>query len=160
MRACLKRSIIPAGLFAGASLFLAGTMIGQPENLVPGQASDFSAVEYFPNSQQIHIRTSGSEGSQVGDTLYLVKNFKLEWFASDGHLQQVATAPECLIDQVKNTANSASHLVLQSGDGKTRVEGDGFLWRQTEQWLTISNHLFQVTDSSLAKTGMANKTAR
>jgi hypothetical protein len=30
---------------------------------------------------------------------------------------------------------------LQNGDGKFVVEGEGFLWRQTNSFLTISNNV-------------------
>jgi len=153
----MKGDAIFRGLFAGAGFLILGTLICRTEDIEPGQASGFSAVEYYPDSQQIRVRTSGAEGSQVGDK-YLVKQFKLEWFAQDGHLEWVATAPECLMDQINEVASSPSHLTLQTGDGKMHVDGDGFLWRQKESSLTISNHLVQVTESALAKTGAA-KTA-
>jgi hypothetical protein len=154
----MKGNAIFCGLFAGAGFLIWGTLIGRTEDMEPGQASGFSAVEYYPASQQIRVRTSGADGTQVGNK-YLVTQFKLEWFAPDGHLEWVATAPECLMDQVNEVASSPSHLILQTGDGKMRVDGDGFLWRQKESSLTISNHLVQVTESSLAKTGTAETTA-
>jgi hypothetical protein len=148
----MKGNALFCGLCAGAGLLLGGTLICRTEDMAPGQASGFSAVEYYPNSQQIRVRTSGDQGTQVGDQ-YLVTQFKLEWFAPDGHLVWVATAPECLIDQINEVASSSTHLILQSGDAKMRVEGDGFLWQQKESSLTISNKLVQVTDSALTKPG-------
>ena len=38
---------------------------------------------------------------------------------------------------------------LQTGDGKFRVEGDGFLWRQNDSFLTISNHVHTVIENTM-----------
>jgi hypothetical protein len=35
-------------------------------------------------------------------------------------------------------------LQVQTGDGKIRVEGEGFLWRQSDSFLTISNRVSTV----------------
>jgi hypothetical protein len=40
-----------------------------------------------------------------------------------------------------------------------RVDGDGFLWRQKESSLNLSNHLVQVTYATLANTGTAKSNA-
>ena len=42
-------------------------------------------------------------------------------------------------------------LKLQTGDGKYRVEGEGFLWRQSDSFLTISNHVRTVIEVSPEK---------
>jgi hypothetical protein len=149
----MKRTDMAASVAMAMTLFFVGILICHSEDPVPGEASDFSAVQYFPNSQQIQTRTSGSSGSQISDTVYLIKNFKLESFAKDGQLSWVATAPECQLNQANNQANSSSHLVVISGNGKSRLEGDGFLWRQDNSLLSISNHLVQVIESSFAKAG-------
>ena len=48
--------------------------------------------------------------------------------------------------QSNGTASSAGHLQVQTGDGKIRVEGDGFLWRQNDSFLTISNRVSTVIE--------------
>ena len=35
-------------------------------------------------------------------------------------------------------------MVMNSGDGRFHVEGDGFMWQQNEMTLTISNHVHTV----------------
>ena len=154
----MKGKTIFCGLCGGAVFLILGTLLCHTEDMEPGQTSGFSAVEYYPNSEQIRVRTSGAEGTQVGEQ-YLVTQFKLEWFAPDGHLVWVATAPQCLLDQATLVASSPSHLTLQTGDGKMRLDGDGFLWQQKESSLTISNHLVQVSDSALARTGTVKTSA-
>lgn len=55
-------------------------------------------------------------------------------------------APECIYDTFKSAANSPGHLQVWTGDGRFRVEGDGFLWRQSESFLTISNNVRTVIE--------------
>jgi hypothetical protein len=59
----MKGNAIFCGLFAGAGFLIWGTLIGRTEDMEPGQASGFSAVEYYPASQQIRVRTSGADGA-------------------------------------------------------------------------------------------------
>ena len=50
-------------------------------------------------------------------------------------------APQCVYAPLDGVANSAGHMELRSGDGRFRVDGDGFLWQQNESSLNISNHV-------------------
>jgi hypothetical protein len=115
-----------------------------------GGANDFTSVEYFdaPHAQQIRSRLSGAQGLPQPGGLFVIKQFKLEMFTEDGKPEWIVTAPECVYDSMNFTANSAGPLQLQSGDGKVRIDGDGFLWRQNDSFLTISNHVQTVIENS------------
>jgi hypothetical protein len=115
-----------------------------------GHASDFTSVEYYPapNQTQIKTRLSGSEAQPEAGGLLVVKQLKLESFSTNGNPQAMVEAPECIYDTLHNTANSAGHLQLRSGDGRIRTEGDGFLWRQNDSFLTISNHVRTVIENA------------
>jgi hypothetical protein len=122
-----------------------------------GGADDFTSVEYFeaPHAQQIRSRLSGAHALPQTGGLLVIQKFKLEMFAEDGKLEWIVTAPECVYDTMNFTANSAGHLQLQTGDGKIRMDGDGFLWRQNDSFLTISNHVQTVIENSPEiKTGL------
>jgi hypothetical protein len=108
-----------------------------------GHATDFTTTEYFepPHQQQIKTILSGAEAQPQPGGLLIIKQLKLEKFGVDGRLECVVTAPECIYDTMAGTASSGGHLQLQNGDGKYRVEGEGFLWRQTNSLLTISNQV-------------------
>jgi hypothetical protein len=111
---------------------------------------NFTSVEYYaaPNPTQMKSRLSGTEAQPLPGGLLVIKQFKLETFYTNGAPQAVVEAPECIYDTVHNTASSAGHLQLRSGDGKIRAEGDGFLWRQSDSFLTISNHVYTVIKTS------------
>lgn len=106
-----------------------------------GRANDFTSVEYYeaPNQQQIKTRLAGAEGVPLAGGLLVVKQLKLETFDVTGKPEWLIEAPECVYDTVKSTASSPGKVHLQTGDGKVSVEGEGFLWRQTDSFLTISN---------------------
>lgn len=112
-------------------------------------ATDFTSVERYeaPNQQQVKTRLSGAEAWPLSGGLLEVKRFKLESFATNGRPEVIITAPQCVYDQVNGLASSPGHLQLQSGDGKLRVEGDGFLWRQNDSLLTISNRVHTVIEN-------------
>jgi hypothetical protein len=122
-----------------------------------GGANDFTSVEYFdaPHAQQVRTRLSGAQALPQPGGLLVIQKFKLEMFDEDGKLEWIVTAPECVYDSMNFTANSAGPLQLQTGDGKIRMDGDGFLWRQNDSFLTISNHVQTVIENSPEnKTGL------
>jgi hypothetical protein len=132
-------------LIAGVLLFFAA--MENPAQQTPG---GFTSVEYYstaPNPAQMKSRMSGSEAQPLPGGLLVIKQLKLETFYTNGSPQAIIEAPECIYNTVLNTANSAGHLHLQSGDGKIRTEGDGFLWRQDDSFLTISNHVHTVIET-------------
>jgi len=106
----------------------------------------FTLEKYYeaPNQTQMKSRLSGAEGHPLTGRLFAIKQLKLEIFNTNGSPQAVVQAPDCIYDMQNGMANSAGHLLLQSGDGKISTEGDGFLWRQDDSFLTISNHVHTV----------------
>ena len=134
-------AVLIAMMNAGAQIPLAGTMNG------------FSSVQYFepPYQQQMKSRISGAEAQQLTGDLCLIKKMKIEKFDVSGNLQLVAEAPECVYDYSKAVAYSPGELHIRSGDGQLRIDGEGFLWRQSDSWLTISNQVVTVIDKPVAE---------
>lgn len=116
-----------------------------PPHDTTSHASDFTSVEYYeaPFQRVMKSRLHGADGQPQGPLL-LIQQLKLELFGTNGLLQAVIKAPDCVYDTQKGLANSPNHLWVESADGKSHVEGDGFLWRQQVQFLTISNHVHTV----------------
>ncbi len=142
-------------LFVSATLsfFLAAASMAQTLPSGLGYATNFSSMAYFepPNEQQVKIRLSGAEASPLPGTLFDLKKMKVEKFGVGGKLEAVVLAPQCIYAPLDGVATSAGHLELQSGDGKFRVEGDGFLWLQNESSLVISNHVRSVIKTGTLK---------
>jgi hypothetical protein len=120
------------------------------ENHAQQTPNGFTSVEYFPQPNQTRMksRLSGAEAQPLPGGLLVIKQLKLETFNTNGIPQAVVEAPECTYDTLHNTASSAGHLRLRSGDGRIRTEGDdGFLWRQDDSFLKISNHVHTVIET-------------
>lgn len=154
----MKIKLNNAGLILSVSvvLFFCGTP-GWTQPSGVKHASDFTSVEYFasPHQQQIKSRLSGAEAQPQAGGLLVIKQLKLETFDLDGKAEFIVEAPECVYDTQKDAANSSGYLKLRTGDGKFRVEGEGFLWRQNDSFLTISNQVRTVIETgSGEKTGL------
>jgi len=106
------------------------------------QASDYSSVEYFdpPHELQISSRVTGAQAFPLpGNRRVRFKDFRLETFATNGHALYIVEAPDCVYDKSDRLASSASHLKVRRADGQVTLEGEGFLWRQDDNFLIISN---------------------
>jgi len=137
-----------AGLLAGA--------VRAQQNLA-GRANNFSSVEYFepPHQRQMKSRLSGAEAQPQAGGLLAIKDLKLEMFNTNGAPEMVVKAPHCVYDTKRGEANSPGHLRLETGDGDSHIEGDGFLWRQSSSLLTISNNVRTVVENPPeTKTGL------
>jgi hypothetical protein len=139
-------------LTAGVILFLAAPDNRAQSNSV-SHASDFTSVEYYaaPYQQLMKSRLSGAEAQPLPGGLLAIKQLKLETFGLNGKPEIVVNAPECVYDQLNGTANSPGRLQVQYQNGKIRVEGEGFLWRQSDSFLTISNRVRTVVENEPEK---------
>jgi len=142
-------------LIAGIALLFAAVSSGREQQNGVRHASDFISTEYYepPHQQKIKSVLSGAEALPQPGGLLIVKQLKLETFGLDGKLEVTILAPECIYDTFKGLANSPGHLQVRTGDGKFRIEGDGFLWRQSNSFLTISNNVRTVIEYG-AKTNL------
>ena len=140
-------------LIAGVLLFFAAAESRAQSNAV-SHVNDFTSVEYYPapNQQQMKSRLSGAEAQPLPGGLLAIKQLRLELFRPDGQPEIVINAPECIYNQLNGTASSSGRLQVQTGDGKVRVEGEGFLWRQSDSFLTISNRVSTVIELGSERT--------
>lgn len=113
--------------------------------------ANFTSVEYYPapNESQLKTRLSGADVQPLEGGALDIKQLKLEWFTTNGLPQVIVKAPECVYDPNKGEAHSPGKLFVQNGDGKIRIEGDGFLWRQSDSSLTISNNVRTTAETDL-----------
>jgi hypothetical protein len=136
-------------ILGAVSIFTAAPNGCAQENIA-GHASDFTTTEYYdaPHQQQVKSRLSGTEAQPQPGGLLDIKQFKIETFGLDGKPEIIASAPDCTYDTFNGTANSPGHLQVRTGDGKFRVDGDGFLWRQNDSFLAISNNVHSMIDNT------------
>jgi hypothetical protein len=143
-----RKTQIPGILLIFALAFL--SIEGRTQQDTSGNASDFTSVEYYPapDQAQMKFKLSGSEAAPLPGGLLVIKQFKLELFSTNGEMQAIVRAPECTYDAVHGQANSAGQLYLQNGDGNIHLQGTGFLWRQADSFLTISNNVKTVIENN------------
>jgi hypothetical protein len=139
-----------------AAWFIALTSRGQTNllsNVKQLRATDFTSEQYFepPNDQQVKLKFSGAAADPLPGGLLAVKQMNIVLFETNGVTKALAKAPQCVLSPFEGVASSAGKLELQSGDGKFRVEGEGFLWRQNEQSLSLSNRVHTVLEMPAAK---------
>jgi len=145
----MKKLLNNAGVILSAVValdFFTGGVCAQQDTT--GHANDFSSVSYFKPPQQslMNSRLSGAEAQPLAGGLLVIRQLKLETFDTNGTPGLIVKAPECVYDTVHGLANSPGHVRLETADGTSHVEGDGFLWRQADHFLTISNNVQTVIE--------------
>ena len=144
-----KANTAPITLIAGVALLFAAVPNWRAQQTGLQHANNFTSTEYYeqPHQQQIKSILSGAEALPQPGGRLIVKQLKLETFNLDGELEVTIMAPECIYDTLNGVANSPGHLQVRTGDGRIHLEGDGFLWRQSDQKLTISNNVCTVFEN-------------
>ena len=142
---------------------MTGSFLPAHAQLAPGlgPSRNFSLIEYFdpPFDGQIMTRMTSAESRPVPGSIGLldIRQFKLESFTTNGRPEMVITAPQCIFSTQDSTANSAGPIRVVSGDGQFFLAGVGFLWRQNDRILSISNQVVTVISSN-APAGLNAKT--
>jgi lipopolysaccharide transport protein LptA len=118
------------------------------------RAKDFS-LPFFDESDRLKYLVHGEAGETVLAKGQLqVTQFRLESYSTNKELELIISAPECLYNINTQSAGSPGPLEIQSADGQLRIAGEGFLWRQTNASLIISNRV-----QSFIRRGMSNAPA-
>jgi len=144
-----KRRALVWCLSAAMAIFAFGAVAQKMTNTV---VKDFSVPENYgpPHENQLKSLLQGAEAEPQADdsSLILITELKLQMFAEDGALQMLVRAPHCVFDMRRREVSSAGHLEARSGDGRFFLEGEGFLFQQTNLNLTISNRVHTVIQSA------------
>lgn len=107
------------------------------------KVKDFSVPEYYdpPHETQLKTLLQGAEAEPASEGRILISEAKLQTFAQNGQPQMLVEAPHCVFDSVRRAVSSPGPLRVRSADGKLNLEGEGFLWQQTNSNLIISNRV-------------------
>src|SRR5208283_3455657 len=149
-----SRIKMPGTRLGRASLLgLALTLSIQPSRAQLGNvvATNFKFVpEWYPppNQGQMKSLLQGGRAEPLpGGRTRLTDGVSLQTFLESGALQLIASCSDAIQDS--NTVNSASHLRAETADGKFSIDGDGFLWQQTNTTLFISSHVHTLVQPEL-----------
>jgi hypothetical protein len=137
---------IPSGvlIFSGAAaalalaLFAAGVRADETNGM---EALDFKVqLENFPPPNETQVKTllEGARARPLPEGMILLTDAKLRTYNTNGALEMLAQAPQCIFDSVQHTVSSTGYLYIQTINGKFSLEGEGFLL-QTNSDLIVSN---------------------
>lgn len=110
-------------------------------------------AEYFdpPNETKIKSMLECAKAvPQPGNRVFLITQARLQSFRVTGEGELVVEAPECLYDADSRAISSSGPLQVRTADGQFYLEGEGFLWQQTNATLLVSNKVHTVVRASLA----------
>ena len=124
-----------------AFVLLAASAQNQSIPIGAGSGTNFLNVMYFepPYEEMVKVRFLGAQMSPLPGAKFDIRQLRIEKFYVNGNLEAVAEAPQCIYALSNAVANSAGPLVLDLNEGKIHVRGQGFLWKQNESLLIISN---------------------
>jgi hypothetical protein len=111
-----------------------------------GQVKNFFVPDYYdpPNQNQMKSLLRGAEAEPQPNGCVLIHELQLETYGIDGRLQMSVHAPVCSYNSATQSASSSSHIEARSGDGHLLIEGEGFLWKQTNSTFTVSNRVHTI----------------
>lgn len=123
------------------------------QSVPAGHATGFTSNTYYepPHETQVKMRLSGVDALPLPGGLLDIKQLRIETFSEDGKPEAIVSAPQCTYAPMEGLASSSGHLELQTADGRMHTEGDGFLWQQADNSLTISNNVHTVIKTGLWK---------
>jgi lipopolysaccharide export system protein LptA len=102
-----------------------------------------------PNERQMKFLLEGATARAIATGRYLVTDAKLQNFSQEGHLEMVVEAPECFYSEKSRLIDSPGRLRVQTGNSGFMIEGTGFLWRQVDSTLLISNQVHTIIKPDL-----------
>lgn len=122
-------------------------------NIQNFQSTRFTSDQYFdpPHQQQLKLRLSGASASPLPGGAQDIRDLKIERYDVAGKLQVVVRAPQCTYALLDGVVYSGGPIELETGDGKMRTEAVGFLWRQDDNSLTLSNQVHSVFHTGILK---------
>jgi lipopolysaccharide export system protein LptA len=124
-------------------------------------AKNYRFAEYFdpPNETHVKFLLEGATARVQQDGRTLLTEARIHNYRLSGESEMAVEAPQCTYDPTNHIINSAGPLRLQTADGKFLIEGEGFLWQQTNTSLTISNQVHTIIHPDLlAPPGEKGKT--
>ena len=108
-------------------------------------------MEYYgpPNQSQMRSYLEGARIQPLTNDQWFITEPRLETFSLKGETNMAVQAPQCIVDRQRGTVSSSGPMQAQLADGKFRISGEGFLWRQANSDLFISNNVRTVLQPEL-----------
>jgi lipopolysaccharide export system protein LptA len=136
---CFRAALVVLAL--GLVMF---ARLGRSQPVVGGQGIKFTEYYDPPHETQLKSLLECSQAQRQPDGRYLVTNAKYRTFRVTGEGEMTVEAPQCVYDPGQRSISSSGPLHVQTADGKFSIEGEGFLWQQTNSTLLVSNQVHTI----------------
>jgi lipopolysaccharide export system protein LptA len=109
-------------------------------------AQGFKVADYFPAPHETQMKwlIEGANAAPQPDGRTLITGVKYQTFREAGGGELTVQAPQCYYDRGQQTISSPGALRVQTADGAFSVEGEGFLYEQTNSFLRVSNRVHTI----------------
>jgi len=121
-------------------------MFASPGHSQPGaggQVSKYTQYYDAPNETQLNLLLEGI-GQLLPDGRVQVNNAKCRTFRRNGEGEMNVETPFCFYDRKQRSVSSSGPFHMQTADGKFSIDGEGFLWLQTNSTLLVSNRVHTI----------------
>ena len=120
-----------------------GTLVVAQSPALLGQATKLKVPEFYPapNQRQFKSLLQSATAQPISAEEVRATQVRVETFKEDGTVESVVEAPECVYNFRARTIRSAGPIEARTGDGRMRLQGDGFQLTLTNKSLTVSNNL-------------------
>jgi lipopolysaccharide transport protein LptA len=143
IHSCLAAALVVAAL--GLVLF---TWPARTQPVVGGRG--FKFTEYYPPQEtKLKSLLEGARAQRQPDGRFLITDAKCQTFRENGEGELIVQAPQCLYDAGQRSLSSPGPLHVRTADGKFSIEGEGFLWQQTNSTLLVSNRVHTIIHPEL-----------
>jgi hypothetical protein len=127
-----KLALVWLLLIAGIPLSAQNISFGTPKN--------FSIPDYYAGSNKKRSVMTGAQAIPQPGNQVLIKGLHIETYDKAGVTNLIVEAPECQFDYSSKNAWSAGPLLVRDALGRFTLKNDsGFLWKQTNSFLSVSN---------------------
>ena len=118
--------------------------LGHGQPAVSGQG--FKFTEYYPAPHETRMKwmMEGAKAERQPDGRILATDVKYQTFREAGGGEMTVQAPQFFYDREQRSLSSPGPLRVQTADGKFSIEGEGFLYQQTNSVLQVSNRVHTV----------------
>ena len=148
-----KNPFVPVALVIGLLLL---AVPAQGQRVVDTKGLKFA--DYFdpPHETQMKWLLEGAKAQPLEGGRVLIAGARSQTFRVTGEQEMAVEAPECVYDSARRTVSSPGTLRVQAVDGKFYLEGEGFLWQQTNSSLFVSNRVHTIVQQDLFRPQSAN----
>ncbi|HVV70120.1 MAG TPA: LptA/OstA family protein [Verrucomicrobiae bacterium] len=119
-----------------------------------GPTKNYRIAQFYdpPHESQKKSLLEGETARRLPDGRWSLTNATVRTFSLRGEPDLIATTPECLYNPEAHSVDSTGPLHAQLANGSFAIEGEGFLWQETNSCLLLSNRVHTVVHPKMLST--------